>query len=105
MEEGHIKKLMTSLKCTACGKYYQTSEVDVLGREDDLWFFKASCLACNAEFLVAAVLQESREQVTSSSTAPCEKKIAVTYDDTLGMHNFLKAFDGDFRRLFHSNLP
>jgi hypothetical protein len=105
LEEGLIKKLMTSLKCTVCGRYYEASAVDVLGHEEDLWFLKASCKACHAEFLVAAVIQESREfepvkDITTAESVRFEKMGKLTADDVLDMHRFLKDFDGNFSRIF-----
>ena len=105
MEEGLIKKLATSLKCTACGKYYESASVDIVGHESDLWFFKAACTSCHAEFLVAAVLQEfpgpepesRRGRLNQTGTAS-----SITADDLLAMHDFLRDFNGDFSSAFRA---
>ena len=110
MEEGLIKKLMTSLKCTVCGRYYEANAVDVLGHEEDLWFLKASCGSCHTEFLVAAVIQENREprltnDITAAESVRFEKMGKLTADDVLDMHRFLKDFNGDFTRVFQGDKP
>jgi len=103
MEEGLIKKLMTSMKCDACGQRYEMSDIDIIGHRDDLWFLRVFCPACHTRCLVAAVVKESR--VSGGVTGPGEEapdrfgKDAIDVDDVLGMHDFLKGFDGDFSRI------
>ena len=108
MEEGLIKRLMTSLRCTECGHCYEVSGVDVLGHEEDLWFLKASCPSCHAEFLVTAVLQESKgpeigTNITGAEAAEFHNMDKLTVDDVMDMRNFLKDFDGDFLRIFRES--
>ncbi len=104
-EEGFIKKLMASMKCGACGQRYEVDNIDVLGYEGDSWFLRASCPACRAQHLVAAVIKEEKvpEVVTDLTEAELDKfrnAGALTADEVLDMHNFLKDFDGDFSQLF-----
>jgi len=105
MRENLVKMLMTSRKCTVCGRHYKVDDVSVLGHEDNLWFLTISCAACDTQYLVAAVIQEEgvREVVTELTEAEqegLERVEVVTADDVLNMHDFLKGFDGDFSWLF-----
>ncbi len=81
------------------------NKIDVLGHQGDLWFLQAFCLACQARYLMAAVIKEDRvpEVITDLTEVELDKfrNVGVlTADDVLDMHNFLKGFDGDFSQLF-----
>ncbi len=103
MEERLIKKLMTSMKCDSCGQHYEMSGIDIIGHREDLWFLRVFCPACHTRCLVAAVVKESR--VSGVVAGPGEEapdrfgKSTIDVDDVLGMHDFLKDFDGDFSQL------
>ena len=106
MEENLLKKLMATIKCGVCGRGYDTENVDVVGREEDLWFLKALCPSCHTECLVAAVVKKEKVSEIPSDLTRAEFKRfanahAPTADDLLDMHNFLKDFNGDFSRLFN----
>jgi len=104
-EDGIIKKLMTSVKCSICGHYYKVDNVNVLGHHEDLWFLKSHCSSCNSHCLVVAVIKEGRapEVITDLTEAELDKFKSVcvlTGDELLDMHDFLKDFSGDFSQLF-----
>lgn len=105
VEENVIKNLMALAKCNSCGQRYKAGNVDVLGHEEDLWFLEVSCPACDAQFLMAAIIKEDRvpEVVTDLTEAELDKfrnMDGPVLEDVLDMHNFLKDFDGNFSRLF-----
>ena len=105
MEESLIKKLVASVKCSVCQQRYKAGNIDVLGHEDDLWFLRVSCPACNTQYLVAAIIREDRvtKVVTDLTEAELDRfrnMDKLTPDDVLDMHNFLRDFDGDFPRFF-----
>ena len=105
MEENLIKRLMTSIKCDSCGQNYEIYDVDVLGHSEDTWFLKVICSSCQVQSLVAAIVKEHQmpEVVTDLTDAELVKFAdvgVVGADDVLNMHDFLKAFEGDFSRLF-----
>jgi len=105
VEDGLIKRLMASIKCSLCGQGYEVDNIDVLGHHEDLWFLSVLCPACHARCLVAAVIKEGRvpEVTTDLTEAELDRfrnMSRVTTDDVLDMHNFLKDFNGDPARLF-----
>lgn len=105
MRENLVKKLMAATKCAACGRSYRADDVSILGHEDDLWFVTVSCSACEARYLVAAVIREGSGPGVVTDPAEVERKIfrsvpAITTGDVLDMRGFLENFDGDFYRLF-----
>ena len=105
MEDGLIKRLMTAIKCSSCGHYYEADDISVIGHREDLWFLRSHCSACNSQSLVVAVIKEGRvpEAITDLTEAELDRfKNAgvLTADELLDMHSFLKDFNGDFSQLF-----
>ena len=105
MEEGLLKRLITSIKCSSCGQHYDVYGIDVLGHDEDMWFLRTRCSSCHTQSLVAAIINESRipEVVTDLSESEVDNLAymeSVSADDVLYMHSFLKDFNGDFSRLF-----
>lgn len=111
--EKMVKRLMTAVKCSACGSHYESDKVDVLGHQEELWFLSVTCGSCRSQGLVAALIKDARsgeppEVVElSTDTSPAEEveerpadPSPVTGDYLLDMHDFLQDFDGDFQRLF-----
>ncbi len=105
MEEGVIKRLITTIKCSSCGQHYEGYNIDVLGHSDELWFLKVLCSSCHTQCLVAAIIKGEKMAGSAIDLAATELAKftgaqAIAGDDVLDMHDFLKAFDGDFSRLF-----
>ena len=105
MENNIIKRLLTSIKCSSCGQHYEGDNIDILGHQEDLWFLRVFCPSCYTQCLVIAIIKEGEapEVITDLTKAELDRLRDVgapTADDMLDMHNFLKAFDGDFSRLF-----
>lgn len=105
IEENLIKRLMSSIKCSACGQRYEIDNIDVLGHQEDLWFLRVFCSTCRTQCLVVVVIKEGRvpEVITDLTKVELDKfrnAGMVSADEVLDMHNFLKNFDGDFSQLF-----
>jgi hypothetical protein len=105
VNESDIKKVMASTKCSSCAQRYEIENIEVLGHHEDMWFMSVFCVACRAQYLVTAVIDEegAPETVTDLSAAEVEKfrnAESLKVDEVLDMHRFLKKFDGDFSRLF-----
>ena len=106
MEDNLIKELMTSIRCSLCGRHYEVDNITVLGHQEDLWFLRAFCSACRTYCLVAAVVKQDRvpkvvTDLTQSELDRFRSLSRLEADEVLDMHNFLKDFDGDFARLFN----
>ena len=105
MEEGILKRLMSSIKCGSCGEYFKGDNIEVLGNSGEMWFLQAICSDCDTQSLVVAIIQKCNERGNIADLGDAEQvKVAtvriVDSDDLLDMHHFLKEFDGDFCRLF-----
>ena len=104
MDERIVKKLMTSVKCTSCGRNYQMRDVQILGNNQDLYFLQVSCSSCHNRFLITAVINDKNSDIVSDLTnaefTKFKHAAAPNADDVLDMHSYLKEFDGDFCGLF-----
>lgn len=107
MEENFVKGLMTSIKCSGCGRKYRRGNVRIIYHQDDLWFFNVFCEKCHSQSLVAALIKGheadivtdiSPEEMVKFQDAP-----PVGMDDVLDMHNLLTDFRGDFSGLFRKD--
>lgn len=105
IEENFIRKLIASIKCGSCGQSYEDSHMDIIERNDELWFVRVVCSSCRSGCMVAAIIREDRrpESVTDLNEEEMDRfnnTGGISEDDLLDMHEFLKNFDGDFPRVF-----
>ncbi|HJX70237.1 MAG TPA: hypothetical protein VJ441_03995 [Dehalococcoidia bacterium] len=92
------------MKCGVCGQSYESTDINVLGHREDLWFLSVYCPACKSQGLVAAVIKEGKlpEVITELSEAERAKFSAtppIGSEDVLDMHILLDKFSGDFSSL------
>jgi hypothetical protein len=103
MDEKHVKKLLSSMKCGVCGCQYDSGNIRILGHREDLWFLSVFCPSCKSQGLVAAVVKgDAACEVITELTQKEMRRLSapVTSDDLIDMYAFLQDFDGDFRALF-----
>ena len=101
-KERLIKKLIAASKCEVCGRNFETENIDILGHENEVWFLKILCSGCKHKSLIAAVVKVNKPDNTDLLPSEVEKfkhEPAVSTDDMLDMHNYLKDFDGDISHL------
>jgi hypothetical protein len=117
--EKQIKRIVLDRmeRCSVCHREFQPSDVHVLSRKSDMWMLMVSCSDCHARNFVAAVIGDGdaeeaqlalrrlgEEHIRGRAQIEPEQEDAppgerVSIDDVLGMHEFLKDFDGDFQAL------
>lgn len=113
-------------RCSVCHREFGADDLKVIRRERGFWVVAVTCSDCHNRNLVAAVLNdgdtaEARSALRELSRsagygisfedepaiapeqiedigAPAGETINAA--DVLEMHEFLEAFDGDFKRLF-----
>lgn len=113
-QEQRIKELVLNrvARCGQCGVGYDVSDVNVLGHKEDLWFLMLICAQCHQAVGVAAVVKElpagageaAQGSQPEGAIAPQDARETpsqpVTAEDVADVRDFLREFDGDFRRLF-----
>jgi len=107
VEENLLRKLITTIKCSLCGKRYDKGDIKVMGHKEEFWFFSAYCSNCKTRSLVTIIVKDGKPpelvtDLTEKEMRAFEDREEVTADEVIDMHNFLKSFDGDFGNLFAS---
>jgi hypothetical protein len=105
MTENQIKKIVSSVKCHACGEHYEKNSIEILGHENDTWFMNVFCSKCKKSIFIAAIIKKEEAQLSTDLTQQEISRLSgnnpVSDDDLLGLHKFLTDFDGDFAKLFN----
>ena len=105
MNDQFLRRLISTIKCGVCGQRYEAPNINILGHQSELWFLAVYCSSCKSHGLVAAVVKENRipkivRELKNKEMTDFRLADAVSMDDVLDIHNFLKEFDGDFNQLF-----
>ena len=108
MDDRFIKKLISNMKCSVCGRPYDVGKVNVLGHKEDVWFLSVSCVACSSRGLVAAIVTEGKVSTIATDLTEAERdRLAdippVSVDEVLDMRIFLREFSGDIAHLLCSD--
>ena len=117
--EKQIKRIVLDRmeRCSVCHRGFEPDDVHVLSRKSDMWMLMVSCGECQARNFVAAVIGDGdaeeaqlalrrlgEEHVrTRTDIEPEDEGVPgepVSVDDVIEIHQFLQAFDGDFKALF-----
>jgi hypothetical protein len=117
--EKQIKRIVLDRmeRCSVCHRGFEPDDIHVLSRKSDMWMLMVSCGECQARNFVAAVIGDGdaeeaqlalrrlgEEQVrTRTDIEPEDEGVPgepVSVDDVIEIHQFLEAFDGDFKALF-----
>jgi len=105
MDEHLIKQLVATISCTSCGQRFEPGNIEVIERKEELWFIKVICSSCHISCFVAAIIREERPPalITDLDERELERfrdLEAISEDDLLEMHRFLKGFSGEIPDLF-----
>jgi hypothetical protein len=101
-----VKQIKDTIKCQTCKKRYTDESIEVLGTPDGTqYYFAALCSKCKTDSMIHATLEnelkpppglpKNLEKLGSSPRIG-----QISQNEVLDMHNFLKAFDGNFEAIF-----
>jgi hypothetical protein len=85
--------------CSVCGQNHARSDIRVLGKLESAWIVRVTCSKCDTSFKLLVVVDEERANV-SPVQEPVEprkdrrRRPAVSLDEVLDAHEFLKGYDG-----------
>jgi hypothetical protein len=87
--------------CSVCGQNHARSDIRVLGKLESAWIVRVTCAKCQTSFKLLVVVDEERTAVSpvqeaSTSHRPQRerRRPAVTLDEVLDAHEFLKGYGG-----------
>lgn len=99
-----IKHLKKFFRCPSCDQEYNNSNINIVGASPDQAIFHLHCKKCQNNIVLSTLVQKNRKQrkIEHHTHDKSESKsgAAVSEDEVLDMHNFLKKFDGNFSKEF-----
>lgn len=110
-------------RCSVCHRVFSTDDIHIINRQPGMWTMMVECTDCHSRNFVAALMNDgdpgearlalrrlsnavSRElasparEIDPADTLPAGEPVSAS--DVVDMHEFLREFDGDFKRLFHN---
>jgi len=103
MNDKMVFRLISSIPCSSCGKYFEASDVEILESQEDICLVYAVCNACHVASYIVILASHKKTAMYAELFPQREAKPgtsgAVTEEDLLEMHRFLKDFDGDLAAL------
>ncbi len=105
-----IRQIVAHVTCAVCGKHFGTSDIQVVGRRDQVWAMRARCRECRSEALLLAQVSETGTRSTYTDLVPEEwarfdQAPPVSFDDVIAMHQFLDKYEGDLTEILDEPLP
>jgi hypothetical protein len=84
--------------CSVCGQNHARSDIRVLGKLETAWIVRVTCSKCDTSFKLLVVVDEERANVSpvqeSARRPERRRRPAVSLDEVLDAHEFLKTYDG-----------
>jgi hypothetical protein len=84
--------------CNVCGQNHARSDIRVLGKLESAWIVRVTCAKCHTSFKLLVVVDEERANVSpvqEPKRGERPRKPAVSLDEVLDAHEFLKDYQGD----------
>lgn len=101
-----LREQAKSYDCNVCGQNHAKSEIKVLGRLEAAWIVRVTCTKCQTTFKLLVVLDADHAAVSPVQDDPVparsqrRRRPAVSLDEVLDAHEFLRTFDGGVGALF-----
>ena len=102
-----IRFVRKTTVCPSCSKRYNTQDINVIASTKHECLLELKCTYCKKASLSDVVATPQGSEIfdhNERNSVPLINQIiknGITEDDILDTKNFLNAFDGDFKKLFH----
>lgn len=101
-----VLRLVTRLRCAACGQYYDPEDFVMVHRWEDVWVLSTHCRQCNGQCQVAVYMHLGADPEPLQDLMPEEAQVAeqwpqITSDDVLDVHTLLQECEDDMWTLLH----
>ena len=94
--------------CSVCGQNHARSDIRVLGKLEAAWIVRVTCSKCDTSFKLLVVVDEERANVSpvqetaAARRAERRRRPAVSLDEVLDAHEFLKGYEGGVTGMLES---
>lgn len=100
-QERLLRQLIGSRRCQVCRREFDREHMRLAARHDQLWIVSVRCRLCrNQEVFWITPKDFDVDGIVAAERAKSAGQPAITGDDLLDVHQFLKEFDGNFKELF-----
>jgi len=98
--------------CPVCGRSLKGCDVQVLSHEDERFHLQVTCAQCQVTFIVVlaiagGALTDSADEIESAIPEPVGEPVAaaeaISVDEILDLHLYLKGFQGTLTDLVHQH--
>lgn len=98
-----LKNLQTIMKCPSCGADYMTDEIHFVGQQDGYFLLSMTCTKCSLPVWVnffAGGDQPPKLPISDLTYYDMDlsQRSAITHDEVITFHSFIKSFDGNFKK-------
>ncbi len=102
--EHAVSHLLKTCECTSCKDKYKKNDIHIIATTQNEGLFELKCAKCKTTTIVS-VIQESAAKSKDAELKIKEPIIdrehrVISPDDVLDTKNFLKNFDGYFKKIF-----
>jgi hypothetical protein len=103
--EHAVRHLISTCKCESCDDKYKKNDVHIIATTKVEALFELKCKKCKTTTIVS-VIQEPVANTASTKNMKIKEPImdrehrVISRDDVLDTKNFLKNFDGNFKKIF-----
>lgn len=100
-----LRYLLSHIRCPVCHHRYHPDDILDFDHQGSLWLVALSCPECETKGLIFALVRSKQKQtepiteLTPEELGRFEEREAITADDVLDFHEFLRDYHGDIAEL------
>lgn len=93
--------VLAKVTCPHCKTIYKDSGLNIAETTQNVCVLVGICPECkNPSLIEVTILPESKPIKNTQISVKTHKQRNISENEILDMHNFLKSFNGDFKKLF-----
>ncbi|PIP30916.1 hypothetical protein COZ22_04530 [bacterium (Candidatus Howlettbacteria) CG_4_10_14_3_um_filter_37_10] len=95
-----FSQLKSSLKCPLCAKSYNEEDIKFMGNFLKAHLLELHCKTCDLNVMATVILNPTKHkyELTKTDFQRLDNMHEITADEMIYLHEFLKKFDGDFKK-------
>lgn len=98
-----IKNIQAEMRCPRCQSHYKKEDIVVLGCINNACLVHLDCGICGNSLLATIMINSQISKKIPGSKEQIPSKEPLNSDDIINLHQFLKDFNGDFKKIFGDN--
>ncbi len=93
-------QVVARAKCATCQRRFGASNVQVIGRRENVWAMRVHCRECDTHALVLAVIADAARSLYTDldpdEWTRLNQRPPISEDDVIEFYEFMHAYTGDF---------